>query len=91
MQCESIKFWSSTTYYVQASSTGGTNYAGPSDNSFGGGGYYATGNRHLVFDALTDFTIKYCMPISFSLCVRSVVGICHAMKMKEGRREKRKK
>ena len=49
---------STTTYYVEASSIGGINNVGPVDNSFGGGGYFATGNRHLVFDAFTDLTIK---------------------------------
>ena len=49
---------SPSTYYVQASSIGGTNYVGPSDNSFGNGGYFTNGNRYLVFDAYSEFTIK---------------------------------
>ena len=46
------------TYYVQASSVGGTSYVGPVDNSVGNGGYFTSGGRHLVFDAYADFLLK---------------------------------
>ena len=49
---------STTTYYAQANNAGGTYNVGPTDNSFGNGGYFNNGGRHLVFDAYTDFTLK---------------------------------
>ena len=48
----------STTYYVEASSAGGINNVGPADNSFGNGGYFTNGGRHLVFDAFSDLTLN---------------------------------
>jgi bacillolysin len=48
---------STTTYYVEETIPGVSNYVGPTDNSFGGGGYF-TGDQHLIFDVATVCTLN---------------------------------
>ena len=45
-----------TTYYVELESNPSPQNVGPNDNSFGDGGNFA-GDQHLIFDALSDFTL----------------------------------
>lgn len=40
------------------SAEGGVDFVGPTDNSFGGGGYFQSGARCLIFDVFEDLVIK---------------------------------
>ncbi len=45
-----------TSYWVESATGLSPDYVGPTDNTFGNGGYF-TGNQSLIFDALQPFTL----------------------------------